>query len=48
MKYEAHLIAYYYHWNADSIMHLSIRERKEWCDLITGQIADENKSIKGK
>lgn len=46
VMYEAHLIAYYYHWSVDSIMRMSIRERGEWCNLIRGQIEAENRAMK--
>ena len=45
---EAHLIAWYYHWDAFSIKKLSTRERKEWCNLIRAQVDAQNKANQGK
>lgn len=46
MKYEVHLLAYFYHWDAASIMKMPIRERGEWCDILKAQIYEENKKMK--
>ena len=48
MMIEAHIIAWKYHWNADFIKNLPIRERKEWCNLIKSQIKAENDAAKPK
>ena len=46
--YEAHLLAYFYHWSADFIMTMPTRVREEWCTLIRAQINEENEAMNNK
>ena len=44
MWVEAHVIAYVYHWDRNTILKLSRGERRMWYDLIMKQKKAENRS----
>lgn len=43
---QAHVIAYFYHWDRNTIMKLPIGERRKWFDLIREQKKAEADAMK--
>lgn len=43
-----HLLAYYYHWDRDTLVSLKSRERKMWVSMLREQIELENKANSGE
>jgi len=40
--HEMHLIAYYYHWDRNTLLNLPPRERKRWVEFIIEHVQMEN------
>jgi hypothetical protein len=45
-KIEMHILAYYYHWELETILNLTRRDRREWVELVQKQKEAEAESFK--